>query len=111
MDDMIEDMENDPNIKKYKLLQEQLEFWKERFYDNTLDKEQKIRAETKYAEIMKESISHLEKFNRYWDEVAGPLPHLDDEALNHIRKQFAEKGIEVTADELKELLEEDKDDY
>jgi hypothetical protein len=108
--DSYEEMMNDPDRKQYLLLQEQLEFWKQRYEDDELTPEQKDRAAKKYQEYMEKSIEALQKFNRRWESREGPLPPMDDEMLKYLRNQFANIGQEITPEELRQLLLEEDDD-
>ncbi len=101
------DMREDPDYKQYMLLQEQLEFWRQQVSDDTLSPEEKKRAEEKCIEMLEKSTGALERFNRRWEEIDGPLPPMDEETLRYLRNKFADIGIEVTLDELKEELGED----
>lgn len=100
-------MENDPDAQKYFLLQEQLELWNERVHDESLSRKEREYAENKYIEIAQKAINALKSFNDRWDEENGPLPEPDTEIVQKVQNKLANKGIEVTLDEIKDMLKDD----
>lgn len=101
------DMFDDPDFRLYNSLQEKREFWRERCYDDTLSKEEREKAEKRYIEVMKTSSEAMQRFNERWGEIDGPLPPLDDDTLKEIRNRIAnDTGMEITIDELRNILDE-----
>ncbi len=100
-------MMEDPDRKQYYFLQEQLEFWRLRYEDEDLPPHERRKAEDKCLDLMDKSIKALQRFNERWENILGELPPMDDNDLRFICSKFRERGMEVTPDELREIMEED----
>jgi hypothetical protein len=101
------DMDNDPDKKQFFALKEQMELWRIRSCDEELTQQERDHAENKYIDLLKVAYDALKRFNDRWDKELGPLPELDMETLQSVRERMANDGMEVTIDELRELLNEE----
>jgi hypothetical protein len=107
-----EELMSDPDWREYKRLYEQIELWRERAFDESLSAEERAHAESRYVEVAHKASSAMRRLNKRHEEMHGPLPkYLGEEVYQEVRNRFAnEQGIELTLEEVKELIHGDDDD-
>lgn len=108
----VEELMDDPDWREYRRLYEQVELWRERAFDESLTAEERSHAEKRYIEVVQKASAAMHRLNERHEAVDGPLPeYLEEEVYRNVRNQIAQReGIELTVEEVKELIHGDDDD-
>lgn len=97
----VEEILNDPDFKKIRMLWEQMEFWKELALDESVPEDSRIYPANKFIEITDIAVKSWNRLK----EKYGPFPEPN---YNKIRNTLAQDGIELTVDQIERILKENE---